>query len=142
MPAEATIPSELIVTPLPTTILVAVALPSVGVTRVGEVANTFAPLPVSSDSAVANCADVKEPNDVVVLLDVIAPVRFGTLVVDVAVPVSAPTKVVAVMIPPLIITAVPTLSVEKVEIPVEFIFPSIFPSKSPEKLDAVTIPLE
>ena len=79
-----------------------------GVTRVGEVANTFAPLPVSSDSAVANCADVKEPNDVVVLLDVIAPVRFGMLVVDVAVPVSPPTKVVAVTIPPLIVTPVHT----------------------------------
>ena len=109
-----------------------------GVTRVGEVANTFTPLPVSSDSAVANCADVKEPNDVVVLLDVIAPVRFGILVVVAAVPVSDPTKVIAVTIPLLIVTPVHTLSVEKVEIPIEFIFPVTFP----EKLIAVIIPLE
>ena len=100
-------------------------------------ANTFAPLPVSSDSAVANCADVKEPNDVVVLLDVIAPVRFGMLVVVAAVPVSDPIKLVAVIIPPLIVIPVPTLSVEKVEIPIEFIFPVRFPTK----LGAVIIPV-
>jgi hypothetical protein len=87
------------VEPEETTILVAVAIPNEGVTRVGEVANTLAPEPVSSVSAVANCADVKEPNDVEVLTDVIAPVRLGILVVDDAVPVSAPTNVVAVTTP-------------------------------------------
>ena len=87
------------VEPEETTILVALAAPNTGVTRVGLVANTFTPEPVTSVRAVANCADVKEPNDVVVLLDVIAPVRFGILVVDDAVPVNAPTNVVAVIIP-------------------------------------------
>jgi hypothetical protein len=96
---DALIPDALIVTPEPTTILVAVAAPNTGVTSVGLVANTATPEPVSSVSAVANCADVKEPNDVVVLTDVIAPVRFGILVVEVAVPVSVPTKVVAVTTP-------------------------------------------
>ena len=48
------IPDELIVTPEPTTILVAVALPNTGVTNVGLVANTTEPLPVSSVNAVAN----------------------------------------------------------------------------------------
>jgi hypothetical protein len=31
--------------------------------------------------------------------------------------------------------------VEKVEIPIEFIFPVTFPVRSPEKLDAVIIPV-
>jgi hypothetical protein len=99
IPAEALIPDALIVTPEPTTILVAVAAPNIGVTRVGLVANTAAPLPVSSVSAVANCADVKEPNDVVVLLDVIAPVRFGIFVVDDAVPVKLAVIVPALKLP-------------------------------------------
>ena len=79
--------------------LVAVAIPNTGVTRVGLVANTLAPLPVSSVRAVARLAELKEPNEVVVLTDVIAPVKLGILVVVVAAPVSAPTKEVAVMIP-------------------------------------------
>ena len=78
---------------------VPVAAPILGVTRVGLVANTAEPVPVSSVSAEAKFADVKEPNDVVVLTDVIAPVRFGIFVVDVAVPVRAPTNVVAVTVP-------------------------------------------
>ena len=99
IPADALIPDALIVTPEPTTILVAVAAPNVGVTNVGLSESTTLPVPVSSVRAVANCADVKEPNDVVVLTDVIAPVKLGILVVEVAVPVSAPTNVVAVTIP-------------------------------------------
>ena len=88
------------VEPEETTILVAVASPNTGVTRVGLVANTLAPEPVSSVSAVAKSEELKEPNDVVVLTDVIAPVRLGILVVVVAVPVRLPTKPeVAVMIP-------------------------------------------
>ena len=78
-----------------TLIFVALALPNTGVTNVGLVANTAEPLPVSSVNAADRLADVNEPNDVVVLLDVIAPVRFGILVVEVAVPLND----VAVMIP-------------------------------------------
>jgi len=47
----------------------------------------------------------------------------------VTVPVKGPLNEVAVTIPPLIVTPVPTLSVEKVEIPLEFIFPVRFPTK-------------
>jgi hypothetical protein len=82
-----------------TTRLVAVAAPNTGVTNVGLVANTAEPEPVSSVSAVDRLADVKEPNDVVVLLDVIAPVRFGILVVEVAVPVSDAVIVPALKLP-------------------------------------------
>jgi len=53
----ATIPLEVIVTALPTTILVAVAEPNTGVTRVGDVACTLAPVPVSSVNNVAKFAD-------------------------------------------------------------------------------------
>jgi hypothetical protein len=58
------------VEPEETTILVAVAAPNTGVTNVGLVANTAEPEPVSSVNAVARLAELKEPNDVVVLLDV------------------------------------------------------------------------
>jgi hypothetical protein len=68
------------VEPEETTILVALAAPNTGVTRVGEVENTAEPEPVSSVSAADRLADVKEPNDVVVLLDVIAPVRLVVVV--------------------------------------------------------------
>ena len=91
------------VEPEETTILVALAAPNTGVTNVGLVANTAEPEPVSSVNAVAKSEELKEPNDVVVLLDVIAPVRFGILVVEVAVPVNAPTNVVAVTIPEALI---------------------------------------
>jgi hypothetical protein len=95
-----TAPTNVVAVTIPETlILVALALPNIGVTNVGLVANTLAPEPVSSVSAADRFADVKEPNDVVVLLDVIAPVRLGILVVVDAVPVSAPTNVVAVTIP-------------------------------------------
>ena len=76
---SAEVPADTVLTP-DTTILVALAAPNTGVTKVGLVANTLAPEPVSSVSAADRLADVKEPNDVVVLLDVIAPVRFGILV--------------------------------------------------------------
>jgi hypothetical protein len=87
------------VEPEETTILVALAAPNTGVTRVGEVENTAEPEPVSSVSAADRFADVKEPNDVVVLLDVIAPVRLGILVVVVAVPVKLAVIVPALKFP-------------------------------------------
>ena len=98
-----------------TSILVALAAPNTGVTNVGLVANTAEPLPVSSVSAVARLEELKEPNVVAVPTDVIAPVKFGILVVDDAVPVSEPTKLDAVTIPAdaiipdaLMVTPLPT----------------------------------
>ena len=81
-------------------------VPNAGVVSVGEVANTAEPEPVLSVNAVAKSEELKEPNDVVVLADVIAPVKFGILVVVVAVPVSAPTNVVAVITPVTLIPVV------------------------------------
>ena len=98
-----TAPTNVVAVTIPETlILVALALPNIGVTNVGLVANTAEPEPVSSVNAVLKSEELKEPNDVVVLLDVIAPVKFGILVVDVAVPVSAPVKL------PLKVVAVTT----------------------------------
>ena len=50
-------------------------VPRFGVTRVGLVANTAAPLPVSSVSAPARLAEVNEPKEVTVPTEVTAPVR-------------------------------------------------------------------
>ena len=58
-------------------ILVAVAAPKTGVTNVGDVASTAAPVPVSSDKAEAKLADVNEPKDVVFPTDVTAPDKLA-----------------------------------------------------------------
>ena len=69
-----------------------------GVTRVGEVANTAAPLPVSSVSAAERLAEEKEPSEVALPTEVIAPVRLA-LVTTVAanepvpLPVTPPVRV-------------------------------------------------
>ena len=51
-------------------------VPRFGVTRVGLVANTAAPLPVSSVSAPAKSAELNDPREVAVPTDVTAPVRL------------------------------------------------------------------
>jgi hypothetical protein len=65
-------------------------VPSAGVTSVGLVANTLAPVPVSSVSAVASCADVKDPRLAALPTLVIAPVRFALVVTVEALPVTEP----------------------------------------------------
>ena len=97
---EAPDPLKVVAVTIPETlILVAVAAPNMGVTRVGLVANTFTPVPVLSVSAVDKFDELKEPNEVAVLTDVIAPVRLGILVVDVAVPVKLAVIVPALKLP-------------------------------------------
>ena len=49
---------------------VALALPRIGVTNVGDVANTFTPVPVSSVNAAPSCADVNEPSTAALPTDV------------------------------------------------------------------------
>jgi hypothetical protein len=60
-----------------------VGVPKFGVTKVGLVANTAAPDPVSSLTAVANCAEVIGPNDIV----------FVAPTTPTEIPVPAATKV-------------------------------------------------
>ena len=73
-------------------------VPRFGVTRVGLVANTAAPLPVSSVSAAERLAEEKEPREVALPTDVTAPVRLA-LVTTVAanepvpLPVTPPVRV-------------------------------------------------
>jgi hypothetical protein len=82
--------------------VVAVAAPNTGVTKVGLVAKTFAPVPVSSVKAVANCADVNEPKEAALPTEVIAPVKLALVVTLLAVKAVAvpemfvPTKAVGV----------------------------------------------
>ena len=80
-------------------IVVAVAAPKTGVTKVGDVANTATPVPVSSDKAVAKLADVNEPNDVAFPVDVTAPVKFALVTTVVAFPtlVTIPVKLALVV---------------------------------------------
>jgi len=54
-----------------------VGVPRIGVTSVGDVANTAAPVPVSSVSAAERLAEVKLPNDVELPTEVTAPVRLA-----------------------------------------------------------------
>ena len=71
-------------------------VPRIGVTRVGEVANTAAPLPVSSVSAAKRLAEVKDPSDVALPTDVIAPVRLALVV---TLPAVSPEAVPVIFVP-------------------------------------------
>ena len=91
-PVEIGKPVQLVKVPL-------AGVPSAGVTKVGEVANTLPPEPVSSVRAAANCADVKEPNTAALPTEVICPVRFALVVTVDALPVKAAVMVPAVKSP-------------------------------------------
>ena len=58
-----------------------------GVTSVGEVANTAAPVPVSSVKAPSSCAEVNEPSEAVFPTLVTWPVRLALVVTVAALPV-------------------------------------------------------
>jgi hypothetical protein len=77
-----------------------VGVPKRGVTKVGEVAKTATPVPVSSDKAVDKLADVNEPNDVARPTEVTAPVRF---------PAAGAAGVVDVHVDPLLVNTLPLL---------------------------------
>lgn len=55
-------------------------VPNAGVTKVGLVAKTAAPVPVSSVNAPRSCDDVKEPRDVALPTEVTAPVKLAFVV--------------------------------------------------------------
>ena len=72
-----------------------VGVPSKGVTSVGDVANTAAPEPVSSVKAVLRFAEVNDPRDVVLPVEVTAPVRSALVVTFPAVrPAAVPVMLV------------------------------------------------
>ena len=55
-------------------------VPRAGVTKVGEVANTAVPVPVSSDRAPNKLAEVKVPNEVALPDEVTTPVKLALVV--------------------------------------------------------------
>ena len=60
--------------------VVAIATPKVGVTKVGEVAKTAEPVPVSSVTAPDKFAEVNDPKEVVFPTEVTIPVKFAFVV--------------------------------------------------------------
>ena len=85
-------------------------VPRFGVTSVGEVAKTLAPVPVSSVKAAAKLADVNEPSEVALPTEVTAPVRLAFVVTLPAVRPAA----VPVMFVPTSAEGVPRAGVTKV----------------------------
>jgi hypothetical protein len=87
-----------------------VGVPRIGVTKVGEVANTFAPVPVSSVKAAKRFAELNEPRDVAFPLEVTAPVKLALVV---TLPAVRP-EAVPVMFVPTKADGVPRAGVTKV----------------------------
>jgi hypothetical protein len=85
-------------------------VPNAGVTRVGLVANTADPVPVSFVSAVNSCKDVNDPRDVAFPTEVTAPVKLAFVVTLVAVKLVA----VPVMFVPTSAEGVPSAGVTRV----------------------------
>ena len=71
-------------------------VPKTGVTKVGLVANTNAPEPVSSVTAASKFAELNEPNTVALPVEVIAPVRLAFVV---TLPAVKPAAVPVIFVP-------------------------------------------
>jgi len=108
-PAEPTFTARAVATPVPkpdTPVAIGspvafvkvalVGVPRIGVTNVGEVANTLAPLPVSSVKAAAKFAEVNEPKDVALPTEVTAPVKLAFVV---TLPAVKPDAVPVIFVP-------------------------------------------
>ena len=83
------VPVRFVTTPL-------LGVPSAGVTSVGDVANTLAPVPVSSVKAAAKLAELNEPSEVALPAEVTAPVRLALVV---TVPAVKPAAVPVMFVP-------------------------------------------
>jgi hypothetical protein len=79
-PVEIGRPVKFVATPL-------VGVPRIGVTKVGDVANTADPVPVSSVKAAKRLAELNEPKDVAFPTEVTAPVKLAFVVTVAALPV-------------------------------------------------------
>jgi hypothetical protein len=97
------VPVTLVITP-------EAGVPSAGVTRVGEVANTADPEPVSLVSAVFNCDELNDPNTAAFPTEVICPVRLAFVVTLPAVKLDA----VPVILVPTNAEGVPRAGVTRV----------------------------
>jgi hypothetical protein len=103
-----------------------VGVPRIGVTKVGEVANTADPVPVSSVKAPKRLAELNEPKEVALPTEVIAPVKLALVVTLPAVKPEA----VPVMFVPTKADGVPRAGVTKVGL--------LANTKAPDPVSSVT----
>jgi hypothetical protein len=103
-----------------------VGVPRIGVTRVGEVANTAEPVPVSSVKAPKRLAELNEPKDVALPTEVTAPVKLALVV---TLPAVRP-EAVPVMFVPTKADGVPRAGVTKVGL--------LANTKAPDPVSSVT----
>lgn len=116
-----------------------VGVPRTGVTSVGVLAKTFAPLPVSSVKAAAKLADVNEPKEVALPVEVTAPVRLAFVV---TLPAVRP-EAVPVMFVPTRVEGVPRLGVTRMGLLAKTFAPLPVSSvKAPAKSEDVNEPRE
>jgi len=104
-------------------------VPKAGVTNVGLVANTAAPVPVSSVSAVASCAEVNDPRLVALPVEVTAPVRLALVVTVAAFPDMFPVKA-AVIVPALKFPLASLITKVEAVFAVAWLVPVIVPFKT------------
>jgi len=116
------VPVRFVTTPL-------LGVPKAGVTRIGLVANTAAPDPVSLVSAAANCAEVNEPSDAALPTLVTAPVRFALVVTVAAFPDMFPVKA-AVIVPALKLPEASLITKVEAVFAVAWLVPVIVPFKT------------
>ena len=113
--------------------LVAVATPKVGVTKVGEVANTNAPEPVSSDIFPANSAEVVAAKSLILL------VVYIPLVTVAAFPLIEPTIVELNVCAPVNVCAASVLAIVASVVGKVIVLPSV-PAKIRELLAVSVLP--
>jgi hypothetical protein len=103
-----------------------VGVPRIGVTKVGEVANTADPVPVSSVKAPARLEELNEPKEVALPTEVTAPVKLALVV---TLPAVRP-EAVPVMFVPTKADGVPRAGVTKVGL--------LAKTKAPDPVSSVT----
>jgi hypothetical protein len=103
-----------------------VGVPRIGVTKVGEVANTADPVPVSSVKAPKRLAELNEPKEVALPTEVTAPVKLALVV---TLPAVRP-EAVPVMFVPTKADGVPKAGVTKVGL--------LANTKAPDPVSSVT----
>jgi hypothetical protein len=94
-------------------------VPRFGVTKIGEVAKTAAPEPVSSVNAPERFAEEKEPSEVVLPDEVTAPVRLASVVTVPALPLILPVMVLEKTLLPEKVLLPESDASPKVEVAVE-----------------------
>jgi hypothetical protein len=92
-----------------------VGVPRIGVTKVGEVAKTADPVPVSSVKAPKRLAELNDPKEVALPTEVIAPVKLALVTTVVALPID-------------------------VTMPVKFAFVVTLPAVNPDAVPVMFVP--